>query len=210
MDGHDRFMDAHGLADPPWLVYFLFESPVELGAVFGVAAAVLLLLARYRGIAWAPKAAGGCLLVCVAVVGLAYFVETDREEITRLTQRLVELSVPLDTASMRSLFTDDATLSGPDGRVLLEVDEIFKEVEALDRRHPILEQTVLHIKAEAGPTDRGRVLLTLRTKVDLDIAERAFRTVWMVHWTAQHDGQWRVIQVQWVRAPDPALIRRVG
>ena len=196
-------MAAEPLADPPWLQHLLFESPYELGAVFGVAAVVALLWARYRDSRRAIKAAGVCLLLCLIVIGLTYLVQTDRERLTQLTRRLVHLTVPLDIPAMRDMFDPQATLCGPDGEDWLNLDEILGEVKGLNDERPIMKQTILRIKAQVEPNDQGKTLVRLRTHLDVQITEQPFQTLWLFEWRQSDDDRWLVTKVWWLRHPDP-------
>ena len=205
------------LADPPWVTHFIFESPHELGSVLGVVAVVLLLFVRYRdwgsGLPWA----GGCLLGCVGVFGLSFLIETDREEIARYTEELVQLTVPLDLSTMETFFDPDATLNGPSGEAWLNLDQILTEVRRVDAEWPMIEQTVVRLRSETNSDRTGRTMLTLRTKIEsTDWGDRAFRTLWLIQWSKRgnndrtndqaNDRPWVVSQVQWLTDPEPLAL----
>jgi len=129
---------------------------------------------------------------------LATVVQTDRERLMAATGSLVEATAPLDVATLRSHLGPHATLSGPDGDPWLPAGRLLDELESALQRYEVKEHRIASLGAEAG--DRvGRSVLDLRTTMEDSVyAGLPVRTVWMLTWTREADGGWRVSDLRWM------------
>ncbi len=187
------------LADPPILPYLVLEEPWMLMLTLAGVGVVLWVIGGQRASRRLRWASLGLIASSGGVYVLATVVQTDRERLITATQSLVEATAPLDASTIRSRLGPHATLSGPDGDPWLPAGELLDELESALRRYEVEEHRIASVGAEAG--DRvGRSVLDLRTTMEDSVyAGLPVRTVWVLTWTREPDGRWRVSDLRWMQ-----------
>ncbi|MFW6060732.1 MAG: hypothetical protein ACODAQ_11165, partial [Phycisphaeraceae bacterium] len=196
--GDHRVVDP--LADPPLVQHLLLEQPWPTAIVL-LALAVGLTVAgrrrRRRGLrmgAWVAAVAAG------AVVGLAWQVQTPREQIMAATRQLVAATAaPLDLAGLDNRLAPGMVVTGPDGTAWIRRDQIDRRLTQLDQRHAIVSHDIHRLEADAARPNRGRTALELRTHLGQSNGYGPIRSTWQLHWR-RDDAQsaWQVHEIQCV------------
>ena len=177
-------------------------------ALFGVAVALRVIAVR-RSDKRIMAGAGVALALAIGVVVLARSVVTTTETIKQRTRELIEATAPLDIEALDDIFTPETRLTGPDGSVWFDVDEVFSHLIWADKTYVIGSQKITLMEAYAPQPDHAVSNFELRSVAG--VTGTPVRTVWKIIWIREDDGQWRVEVIQWLefqgRLPTTDLVR---
>lgn len=198
--------------DPPLMQRLLLEQPWP-AAIALLAVAVGLTMAgrrrKQRGlrlVAWVLAILAG------GIVGLAWQVQTPREHIIdRTHQLLAATEAPLDMDSLDNWLEPGAVVTGPDGSVWMQREQIDQRLQWIDRRRAVDAHEIRRLEAMADRSGYGRVGLELGTSLQRASRYGPIRTTWQLHWRRDDNGQWRVYEIECVslhgRDPDRYMHR---
>lgn len=178
---------------PPVWQSLLLEQPWPLAIVLLVIGALLRTVGRRTGKRGLTRVALGAVVLAAGVVALAYFVETGREAVRRLTLELVESVDPMDSAAVDALLADDVRVTGPQGRVIVESGAVRRRLASANERYRVSSHRIrdLNVWAEG---EAGRAELALYSQVNATPA----LTRWGLWWE-KRGGAWRVTEIRWLR-----------
>ncbi|HEX7010512.1 MAG TPA: hypothetical protein VF184_11050 [Phycisphaeraceae bacterium] len=188
------------VADPPLLEHLLLERPWPLVIALLAVAAAVQVAARRRSSRRAGWAAWLIAAGAAGVALLAYTVTTDRERLTQLTVELVQAATqPVNLAVVDQTLHPDAVLRGPGGQVWMPFQNIRWELEQAVQRLGVTDHAIRQLGVEASG-DRGRSALALRTH--LGETGMPVSTSWNLVWQRQSEGDWRIVEIQWLTLQD--------
>jgi hypothetical protein len=186
------------LDPPPMLENLFLESPWAVMAVCLIAVVVLLIVWRQNQ----KKILALLALVPLVLAGgvwlLAGAVTTDREQLIQDTQDLVAATSPLDPAALDRLIDPTATVSGPDGSVWLNANQLRPRLRSALSRVSLNDQRTRSIQAIAHDTGWGESTVIVRS----DFSGGApLNTGWHLSWHREPgtNGAWRVVEIRWLR-----------
>lgn len=183
------------LPSPPFLERYLFEFPWPAAVVLvavAVIAGVTLTRAGRRSAGWGVMAIGA--VAAAGVIGLAYWVVTDRERVSQSTRELINAVAAGDAAAVEALLTDDAVLIAPP----LSADRVRKPAIVTRVGRDFAPGHVYHLREHGvtalqatmdGPT-RARVQVKVR--VVPEITGSPVPSWWRIDLTRGADGRWRI------------------
>ena len=179
---------------------FLEDPLMPSLALLGVAI-VLAIVARQQN---RPRLMAGSAIALVLAVGvwvLATAVTTDRETVMQHTRELVLATAPLDTNTLNTFIDPNATLRGPDGTVWLEHESFRLALALAIKRWAVKSQAVRGL--QAGVDDRGNAVTRFEARTTFEQGTGLpVRTVWQLQWRQDPEGNWRVIDIQWLEFQD--------
>lgn len=189
------------MQDTPTLTTMFLERPLSLSlALLGVAV-VLAVVARQRNRPRLLIGAGIALVLAGGVWGLAAAVTTDRERVMKNTGQLLEATAPLDVNTLNSLIDPNATLRGPDGTVWLEHDSFRLALALAVKRWGVKSQALRGL--QAGTDERGNAVTRFEARTTFTQGTGLpVRTTWQLQWRQDAEGNWRVIDIQWLEFQD--------
>jgi hypothetical protein len=108
----------------------LFATPWWLLGSLVVVGAILFWTGNTRQLK-GPQAAGvGLVILAILLKTLSFFIETDKEKVTRHTRELVAAVQSRDWTTFSSLLDDDVSLDTPAGTVFSKRDELVRGAKA--------------------------------------------------------------------------------
>jgi hypothetical protein len=201
------------LDPPPILEHLFLESPWAVTGVLLAGALTVVLISRLR----LNKIKGLCVLamlgLAVGVFVLAKAVTTDRERLILNTRQLVSATGPLDPAELDRLIDPRATVSGSDGTVWLNYDQVRPRLKRVVGKYGVRSQRVREVQAIAHDGGWGESTVIVRTEAS-GSSGIPINTGWHLTWektqTPQEssggksggesgDGNWRVVDIRWMR-----------
>ncbi len=192
-------------APPPLIPHLLFESPLPLVIALAVVTLIIVVFAQRRNSPRLLMVGGGVSIAALAIVLLARFVTTQREELNERTRQLVAATSPLDPARLDRVLHPNAQLLGPTGQPWMQGEQIRQRLVVLAAAYPIKSQQVRSTATEVRNPSQAITALDVRTTLSHEV-ETTEPTTWLLTWERQADGDWLVTSVQWVswRGQSPA------
>lgn len=190
--------EAMLLADPPLVEHYLFESPTPLAVTLAGAGLILLYHGSRRRHRRLMLAALLPLILSATVLALAAAVTTTRELLIARTSALLAAAASADLPRLRGFFAPEAMLVGPTGAPWLALEPMLEELERTTRRHVIESHEARQLLAQSQGLDEGQSELDLRTFLAGEWGRRPIATRWLLTWSREADGSWRVQRVQWL------------
>lgn len=194
------------LPSAPLVERFLFEQPLLPVIVLALLAVVAVVAFLGRGqrkrgflVAGVLAAVAGGLFVTATLV------TTTRETLLERTRALIGATAGADTAGLRGLLTDDASLntSGDIRRVLPPIESVPELLDQVDRylgrEYTLTGWEILDQQATVDGPNVARTLV--RVGVDADAFSRTHYSWWRLHWTLDAGGQWRCFEIEprWIQ-----------
>ncbi len=176
---------------------YLFEQPWPLIVVLACVAAALLISGLRRRQRSPVVAAGVLLAAAVGVFITATLVTTDREVVERLTQRVLDATAPVDTATLQQLIRPDAAVRLPNGITLTLLHPLPLELVDAVERFEVTQQTMRSLDVEVTRPGVALAHLTVRTNTEHGGA-RAMNTSWLLTWQKVDQEHWQIQDVQWL------------
>lgn len=179
---------------------YFFENPYLLVIALVVAGAAGRIVGRRRG---SPALANGgvvAMVLAVALVTAARFVETDREAVTRHVRGMLSSAEAAGTggqahaaaAPLGDWFADAVELQGADGTRFETLDA--GRIAEILRRHRVRGHGLRSLEvAAAGGVATTRLRLTSRVGEGYPAP-----TQWELHWTQRGGGDWRIDRMRWL------------
>lgn len=169
-----------------------FESPIRLAILaFVLLTAALVARRRYTD-TWGPRAVPGALALVALLFVLQWAVVTDRERISRATDRLIAAVEAADSAALADLFSDTYDSEGMDKAAIVEfIETALKRVRIYDTRTHRRDITVDGSTAE--------LILAARATVSVggDVGQLHWGA-WRLTWREETDAadRWRITALQ--------------
>ncbi|MCC6679710.1 MAG: DUF4440 domain-containing protein [Phycisphaeraceae bacterium] len=176
---------------------YLFEQPWPLIVVLSCLAAALLISGLRRRKRSPIVVAGVLLAAAVGVFITATLVTTDREVVERLTQRVLDATVPLDAATLQQLIRPDAAVRLPNGITLTLLQPLPLELAEAVHRFEVTQQTMRSLDVEVTRPGVAIAHLTVRTNTERSGAP-AMNTSWLLTWRQVDQDHWQIQDVQWL------------
>ncbi|USN99895.1 MAG: hypothetical protein H6810_04325 [Phycisphaeraceae bacterium] len=186
------------LPSPPLLEHLVLESPTLPAVALILGGIVILIALRSRN----QTRAG--LIACAAAIGVAgviwtagSLVETKREHLLALQDRLIEATAHANIAALEPLLASDARARSPGLPMLkggIDRGALINLVEStLGNRYPVASTGIIERQAVIdGPR-------AARTQVYLAVQPQDFSKTWAwfaIAWRLDPDGQWRAIEIE--------------
>lgn len=175
-----------------FLQALFFESPIRLAILaFVLLTAALVARRRYTD-TWGSRAVPGAVALVVLLFVLQWAVVTDRERISRATDRLIAAVEGADSAALADLFSDAYDSEGMDKAAIIEfIETALKRVRIYDTRTHRRDITVDGRTAE--------LILAARATVSVggDVGQLHWGA-WRLTWREEPDApdRWRITALQ--------------
>lgn len=182
---------------PPLLTHWLLESP-WLVCIALLTVAVALWLVGWRRAQRRPVIAGAIAAVLAGIVLLiAALVETDRERMARRTRELVRAAVtPVNLDTFRETLSENASFFGRDR------EQIVSTLERSAGRWRVRQAYITRLETHQDDESHGQTYFSVITPLDTSFGGGSAQTRWLLSWTKEPDGQWRVTRIKWLTLND--------
>lgn len=184
-----------------FLQALFFESPIRLAILaFALLTAALVARRRYTD-TWGPRAVPGALALVALLFILQWAVVTDRERISRATDRLIAAVEGADSAALADLFSDAYDSEGMDKAAILEfIETALKRVRIYDTRTHRRDITEGGMAADSGGHgNAAELILAARATVSVggDVGQLHWGA-WRLTWREEPDApdRWRITALQ--------------
>ncbi len=181
----------------------VLTDPLPTAVVLLIAGAAAFVLLRRLGqgrIGLAGLAAGVVLAAAVTLTG--WLVETPRERLIALTDRLVASAVTPDVPAVESMLAPDCTLSLGSGPILTR-DHILSRLRALGpgtitRHRTGNHQAVLDTPASGAINGiaAGRTQVRVWVGSSQSLYDADSGSTWRLYWQRERDGPWLVVGIE--------------
>jgi len=214
------------LDPPPMLEHLLLESPWAVMGVLLIAAFVMALASRRKRSKAVALCALATLGLSAGVFVLAKAVVTDREQLIQNTHALIGATAPLDPVELDRLIDPQATVSGPDGTVWLNYDQIRPRLDRVVRRFGVQSQRIREAQGLSHDGVWGESTVIVRTQAS-GSGGMPVNTGWLLTWHKDQapgtdsignpggnsggnsggGGGWRVVDIRWLRLNGQEVIK---
>lgn len=193
-------------SSPPLGSYLLLENPWPLAALLGVAGLMLGFYGlRYRSKGlWIGAAAGIALAAGVTV--LASSVESHREQVMRLTNLLVNVTLPpLDEAALSKLLDAQVTLEVAGKQARSDRQQVLEQARRVATTMEFPAWTIQATDARATGPDTAQSTLRLSTTIRQSddpamamMGDSTVMTAWLFDWRLAGEN-WRLSRIEWLK-----------
>lgn len=178
----------------------LFATPWWLPATIVVAGMVVFISGNKRQLTGTRNAGLGLILLAVLLVGISYFVETDRERVSRQTRELIDAVEARDWSKMKSLLDPRVGMAAVNGPPIYNNREaVLQGAQGAAERYGLKSVTVTSLEAQQDAAD-----ITVSVSV-FSVQEatmgRPLPSSWQFAW-GQTGEQWALLRITCLKIGD--------
>ena len=183
------------LPGSPLFDHLVLERPFALVIVLCLTAGISFMVAAARNRRRAGATIAALLLLAAAgVFALSTLVQTPREALAARTRTLIGAIATVDTAALDDLLAHNAVMRYAFARGGIGKDAIIAHVKRyLGADYALASHSVREMQATLDGPRVGRTQVRVRA---VSTAGPRLTSWWLLDWTQDADGTWRVTQIQ--------------